>query len=64
VAAALKAAVPCRRVGVLVAGFEVPHAHIHLVPIQGESELTFARAKPATPEQLAAVADAIRKHLG
>jgi len=63
VAKALKAAVPCKRVGVLVAGFEVPHAHIHLVPIQGESELTFARAKPATPEALAAVADAIRKQI-
>ena len=49
VARALKAAVPCRRIGVMVAGFEVPHAHIHLVPIQGESELSFARAKPATP---------------
>lgn len=63
VAAALKASVPCKRVGVLVAGFEVPHAHIHLVPIQGESELSFSRAKPAKPEELAALAETIRKHI-
>lgn len=63
VAEALKRSVPCRRVGVLVAGFEVPHAHIHLVPIENEGELSFARARPAKPEDLAAVAETIRKNL-
>jgi histidine triad (HIT) family protein len=63
VAKALKAGLSCRRVGMLVAGFEVPHAHIHLVPIQGESELSFSRAKAAKPEELSAVAEIIRKHI-
>lgn len=63
VAQALRQSVPCRRIGVMVAGFEVPHAHMHLVPIEHEGDLTFAKAKAATPAELAAVADAIRKHL-
>lgn len=63
VAAALKKSVPCRRIGMMAAGFEVPHAHIHLVPIDHEGELSFARARPASPEELAAVAETIRKHL-
>lgn len=63
VAVALKKSVPCRRIGVMVAGFEVPHAHIHLVPIDHEGELSFSQARPASPEELAAVAVAIRKNL-
>jgi histidine triad (HIT) family protein len=63
VAAALKQSVPCRRIGMMVAGFEVPHAHIHLVPIDHEGDLSFAKARPASPEELAAVAESIRKHL-
>lgn len=63
VAKALKASVPCQRVGVMVAGFEVPHAHIHLVPIEGESELSFSRSRPARQEDLAALAETIRKHI-
>jgi histidine triad (HIT) family protein len=60
VARALEKAVPCRRIGLMVAGFEVPHAHLHLVPINGEGELSFVNAKPASKEQLAVVAQAIR----
>ena len=45
VAAALKAAVPCQRVGVAVLGMEVPHAHIHLVPLQTEGDMDFRKAK-------------------
>lgn len=63
VAKAIKTAVPCRRIGVLVAGFEVPHAHIHLVPIEGEGELTFSRARPAKPEELQALGQRIREKL-
>ncbi len=40
------------RVGLLVAGFEVPHAHLHLIPIRQETDLDFARARPADPEVL------------
>jgi histidine triad (HIT) family protein len=60
VAKALEKAVPCKRIGVMVAGFEVPHAHLHLVPINGEGELNFAHAKAATKEELAAVAARVR----
>ena len=45
VALALKAAVPCQRVGVAVLGMEVPHTHIHLVPLQTEGDLDFRKAK-------------------
>ena len=45
VAVALKAAVPCKRVGVAVLGMEVPHTHIHLVPLQKESDLDFRKEK-------------------
>jgi histidine triad (HIT) family protein len=63
VAKALRQSVACKRVGVLVAGFEVPHAHIHLVPIQQEGELSFSRAKPAKPEELKDLGRKIREHL-
>ncbi len=63
IARALEKALPCKRVGMIVAGFEVPHAHLHLVPIQAEGELTFAHAKPASKEELAAVGAAVRAAL-
>lgn len=63
VAQALKKSVPCKRIGLIVAGFEVPHAHIHLVPIQSEGELSFSLARPANPETQAALARKIRRYL-
>jgi len=63
IALALEKAVPCRRIGMMVAGFEVPHAHLHLVPLQEEGDLSFAKAKPATKEELAAVGAAVRREL-
>ena len=45
VAVALKAAVPCQRVGVAVLGMEVPHTHIHLVPLQTEGDMDFRKPK-------------------
>ena len=60
VATALKAAVPCKRVGVAVLGMEVPHTHIHLVPLQSEGDLDFRKERPVvTPEQMAQIAAAI-----
>lgn len=60
VAMALKAAVPCQRVGVAVLGMEVPHAHIHLVPLQTEGDMDFRKKRPEfTPEQMKETADAI-----
>ena len=46
VAVAIKAAVPCKRVGVAVLGMEVPHTHIHLVPLQTEGDLDFRKKRP------------------
>lgn len=60
VAVALKAAVPCKRVGVAVLGMEVPHTHIHLVPLQSEADLDFRKEKlKLTAEENQAIADAI-----
>ena len=62
VAVALKAAVPCKRVGVAVLGMEVPHTHIHLVPLQTEGDLDFRKERPVvTPEEQKAIAESILK---
>ena len=45
VAQAIKAAVPCKRVGGAVLGMEVPHTHIHLVPLQSEADMDFRKSK-------------------
>ncbi|HNX68738.1 MAG TPA: HIT family protein [Candidatus Omnitrophota bacterium] len=63
VARAIKKAFPCKKVGIMVAGIEVPHTHIHLIPINGVSDLNFARAKSSSQEELAAAAELIRKNL-
>lgn len=60
VAEAIRKAVPCQRVGVAVMGLEVPQAHIHLVPIQRESDMNFFKEKLSlSPERMKAIADAI-----
>lgn len=60
VALAIKAAVPCKRVGVAVLGMEVPHTHIHLVPLQTEGDLDFRKERPVlTPQQQAGIAASI-----
>ena len=59
VAVALKNAVPCKRVGVAVLGMEVPHTHIHLVPLQKESDMAFGKHVSLTPEQMQQTADAL-----
>lgn len=52
VAEGLKQAIPCKRIGVLVLGLEVPHAHIHLIPIQNEGDiLNFSIKKTFTAEE-------------
>jgi histidine triad (HIT) family protein len=50
VALAVKAAVPCKRVGVAVLGMEVPHTHIHLVPLQSEADLNFTNKRAVVTE--------------
>lgn len=60
VAGAVRSAIPCKRVGVAVLGMEVPHAHIHLVPLQTEGDLDFRKEKKQlSPERFAAIAAAI-----
>ena len=64
VATGLKKAIPCKRVGVAVIGLEVPHAHIHLIPMNRVDDLNFSRPKlQFTPEQLEATMDKIREAL-
>lgn len=62
VAAAIKKTMPCRRVGVAVMGLEVPHAHIHLIPINRESDMNFFKDKLSpTPERMKQIAEDIAK---
>ena len=64
VATAVRKTIPCKKVGVMVAGLEVPHAHIHLIPIiESLAELNFARAKSMEQEELAAIAVKMRANL-
>lgn len=60
VAKALGTAVPCKRVGIAVLGMEVPHAHIHLVPLQHESDLDFRKEKlKLSPDEFREIAGKI-----
>jgi len=64
VATGLKKAIPCKKVGVAVIGLEVPHAHIHLIPMNRVDDMNFARPKLSfTPEQLEATMNKIREAL-
>ncbi len=56
VAKALKAAMPCKRIGVAVLGLEVPHCHIHLVPLSKESDMDFHNKKELPAQQMAEIA--------
>lgn len=61
VAIAMKAAIECKRIGVAVLGMEVPHTHIHLVPLQSEADLDSRKEKLSlSPEEMQAIADSIR----
>jgi len=62
VAEAIKTAVPCKRVGVAVLGMEVPHTHIHLVPLQSEADMDFTKKKlELGAEEFVSLAKAINK---
>jgi histidine triad (HIT) family protein len=65
ISTAVEAAVPCMRIGVAVIGLEVPHAHIHLVPLNKMDDINFMRPKMnPSQEELRAIADKIRANLG
>lgn len=62
VAARIKAEIPCKRVAVVVLGMEVPHAHIHLIPIQSEEEVDFHREKlRLTPDEFREIAEKLSR---
>lgn len=64
VAKAIKAAFPCIKVGEAVLGLEVPHAHIHLVPMQSEKDMLFTNPKlKLTPEEFKEIAEKITKEI-
>ena len=64
IARAIESAVPCNRVGVAVIGLEVPHAHIHLIPLNSVEDINFERPKlDMSSEELSEIASLIRGEL-
>mgnify|MGYP001209093374 CR=1 FL=1 len=61
VAKAIDKSIPCKRVGVVVLGLEVPHAHIHLIPLNSESDASFSKPKlKLSTEEFVAIAEKIK----
>ncbi len=64
VAIGIKKTIPCNRISMQVIGLEVPHAHIHLIPINSMSDCNFSNPKlKITPEEFKEIAEAIRKNI-
>ncbi len=63
VAKAVKAVVPCKRIGVSIVGIEVPHTHIHLMPLHTPADMDFKNARTVTEESLESHATRIREQL-
>ena len=64
VSLAIGKAVPCKRVATVVVGLEVPHCHIHLIPIQSIADISFERPPvPLSQEEFVRIAEGIRKYL-
>lgn len=62
VAAKIKIAIPCKRVGIAVIGLEVPHAHMHLVPLQVLSDIDFGKPRLVfSPDEFAEIARSVRE---
>ncbi len=59
VADALRKAIPCKRIGMSVVGLEVPHAHVHLIPIQSMEDMTFQKKESFSPQEFQETAQAI-----
>ncbi len=60
---ALEKTIPCKRVGMAVIGLEVPHVHVHLIPLNEMKEMTFAHKVSLSPEEFNNLAEAINKNL-
>ena len=63
VAIAIEKTIPCKRVGVSVIGLEVPHVHIHLIPLHSMEDARFTTKVSSTPEEFKAIAKAISNNL-
>ena len=63
IAVALEKSVPCKRIGMAVIGLEVPHAHVHLIPLNEMSEMTFKNKVSLTKEEFEALAKKIQYNL-
>ncbi|TDP60349.1 HIT family protein [Flavobacterium dankookense] len=63
VAKALEKTVECKRIGVAVVGLEVPHTHVHLIPLQDMDDMRFQRKTSLTKEEFEALAQAIQNNL-
>ena len=63
VAIALEKTVPCKRVGVSVIGLEVPHVHVHLIPLNAMDDAQFIKKEAVTPEEFEAIAHKISSFL-
>ena len=61
VAAAVEKVVPCKRIGVAVVGLEVPHAHVHLIPLNKMADMNFANKQKFSKEEFEEVAEKIRQ---
>ncbi|MBP6373630.1 MAG: HIT family protein [Flavobacterium sp.] len=63
IAVALEKTVACKRIGMAVIGLEVPHAHVHLIPLNEMDEMRFQNKVSLTPEEFTALAQAIQANL-
>jgi histidine triad (HIT) family protein len=63
VALAIEKAIPCKRVGMAVIGLEVPHAHVHLIPLNEMDEMRFQNKVKLQPEEFSAIANNIQAFL-
>lgn len=63
VAIAIEKSIPCKRVGVSVIGLEVPHVHVHLIPLNSMEDARFIKKESMTNEEFQDTVKAIRKHL-
>ena len=57
---AIEAAIPCNRVGITVIGLEVPHVHVHLIPLHSMADATFQKKETLSAEEFEEIAEAIR----
>ena len=63
IAPAIERAIPCKRIGVAVIGLEVPHTHVHLIPLNSMADMNFSSKMKPTQDELAATAEKIRQYL-